>query len=704
MLLPGVFRPQKTDPEGYSMNFRLSRTALAVLGALACQTGLAADDSTTLELLSPVDVVDAPLPAAVTPVYPDELPPLRETADILRDIPGVSGSRMGGHGTDPSIRGLSQTRLNVLLDGAYVHGGCPNRMDPPTAYAPAASYEEVTVIKGVQTLEYGGGGPGGTILFERVTPRFGEDETLRGRLGGGYRGNGETWSAHGDVATGSEALFARVLGGYTDADSYEDGDGEEVRSAYTERSGTAILGYTPSTGTRLEFSAERISTRDLLFAGAGMDSPESDSDTYRLKFSTEESLRGVAALRAELYRSEVDHVMDNYTLREPANPMMLMRAPSSSDTTGGRLVGEVDSRYGRWKIGVDLQDNERDAVRVNDFNDTLNSVLWPGVSIEQRGIFGELTHPLDPRNRLVAGLRYDRVTSDASRADENPPGMPLSPNELYAIYYGGAQADKRTEDNWGGLLRYEHDLADRPVTLFAGFSRSMRTADATERFIASNSATPDGRWVGNPLLDPERHHQFEVGAVASTGAWDLSGSIFYNDVADYILRDRFRVDGNNATVYRNVDATLFGGELTAGYRWNARWRGELGLAYVHAQNDTDDLPIAQTPPLEGVMRLDYTATNWSAGARVRGAATQTRVDDDPLVGSGLDVGETSGWAVLDLYGRYELSDAVAVDLGVDNVFDHAYAQHLNRSSSFDPTQVQVNEPGLSAWVQLDARF
>ena len=57
--------------------------------------------------------------------------------EYLRGLTGVSGTRMGGHGIDPIIRGQSQTRINILLDGAYVHGGCPNRMDPPSAYAAA---------------------------------------------------------------------------------------------------------------------------------------------------------------------------------------------------------------------------------------------------------------------------------------------------------------------------------------------------------------------------------------------------------------------------------------------------------------------------------------------------------------------------------------------------------------------------------------
>ena len=124
------------------MKLRYTCTAAIVLGALTNNLANAE------EVLETVTVTGTTTPAT-TPIDPDELSTTRESADMLRDIPGVSGSRMGGHGTDPVIRGLGQTRLNILLDGAYVHGGCPNRMDPPTAYAPPSSYEDITVIKGV---------------------------------------------------------------------------------------------------------------------------------------------------------------------------------------------------------------------------------------------------------------------------------------------------------------------------------------------------------------------------------------------------------------------------------------------------------------------------------------------------------------------------------------------------------------------------
>ncbi|MBD3821872.1 MAG: TonB-dependent receptor plug domain-containing protein, partial [Thiotrichales bacterium] len=55
-----------------------------------------------------------------------------ETGSVLRQVNGVDADRMGGHGLDTVIRGQTQSQLNILLDGAKIEGGCPNRMDPPT--------------------------------------------------------------------------------------------------------------------------------------------------------------------------------------------------------------------------------------------------------------------------------------------------------------------------------------------------------------------------------------------------------------------------------------------------------------------------------------------------------------------------------------------------------------------------------------------
>jgi len=39
--------------------------------------------------------------------------------------------------------------------------------DPPTAYVYPAAYDQITVLKGPQTVLYGPGNSAGTVLFER---------------------------------------------------------------------------------------------------------------------------------------------------------------------------------------------------------------------------------------------------------------------------------------------------------------------------------------------------------------------------------------------------------------------------------------------------------------------------------------------------------------------------------------------------------
>jgi iron complex outermembrane receptor protein len=290
--------------------------------------------------------------------------------------------------------------------------------------------------------------------------------------------------------------------------------------------------------------------------------------------------------------------------------------------------------------------------------------------------------------------------------------MPVyrSPEDLYALYYG-TRDDDHTEHNIGGFVTLRHAL-ENASAVYATLSRSVRTADATERYIASDSGMDTSmRWIGNPDLDPEAHHQLELGYTRDAGFWDTTASVYYNDVSDYILRDRAHgqsgiLQDDNATIYRNVDAEFYGFEMEAGIRWGSFWSSRATLAYVHAENTTDNRAIAQIPPLGGTVSLEYARADWNLGALLRADARQDRVEDDIFTDSGQDADKTPGWATLDLFGGYEAAEYVTVAAGVNNVFDRNYAYHVNAANMdpFNPTAIQVNEPGRAYWVRLNATF
>ena len=306
---------------------------------------------------------------------------------------------MGGRAIDPIIRGQKQTAVNILLDGAYLHGGCPNRMDPPTTYTAVDSYDWITVIKGNRTVQYGSGGSGGTVLFERKWPEF-NDQPVTGSVSSSYETNGEKWEMAADVAAGSDKGYIRVIGHTAEGSNYEDGNGDDVRAGYKSQSGTLMGGYAISNNTRLQGSFEKTEETDVLFPGAGMDSPYARAENIRLKLDhtfTEGSLK---TLKAEVYRSDVEHMMDNYSLRE-FTATMKMDAPSTSDTQGGRIVLTGVSKRIDWLAGIDLQDNTRNAnQQLPMMMDKIAGIQWPDANIRQIGIFAEAEKALNASNRL----------------------------------------------------------------------------------------------------------------------------------------------------------------------------------------------------------------------------------------------------------------------------------------------------------------
>lgn len=669
------------------MKFSYSSLPLAVMAALSVPV------VPTLVWAEDVLEVTKPLPVSAVITSSDteavQAAPSSDGGDLLRSINGVSGSRMGGRGIDPVIRGQKQNQLNVILDGAFLYGGCPNRMDPPTTYTAAESYDRVTVIKGNRSVIYGPGGSGGTVLFERERPMLDADNPYRGKVSAAYTGSSDTTNLSADLAAGGEQGYVRFVTEAADAGNYEDGNGNEVRSSYQAKSNALMAGIRLGEQTWLEGSYEQVNEEDVLFPGAGMDSPYSDSDTWRLKLDHTTDGGFIERVRAEVYRADVDHLMDNYSLR-PLTAIMAMDAPTSSDTLGGRLL--IDSRVRGHEIqwGVDHQENNRDASAIiasGMMAGRVTGIQWPDVTIKQTGVFAEAKHYMAGGDLLKAGARYDYVRVDAGRTNEAFTGGMLNgqtPNDLY----GNNADDNTSEHNLSGFVSWTHRLNDQ-YRLESTLSRSVRTADATERYMAT------GTWRGNPSLDPEKHHQLELVLASETAdlSWSLAG--YYNRVDDYINRQNNRYD--------NIDATLYGLDFELAWQLDNHWQLRNGIAWVKGENRDDNTDLSQIPPLTATLALDYRRDALKAGVEWEVAAKQNDVCLSGSACGGQDVRTTPGYGVVNLNAGYDFNPSLSLNAGINNLFDKAYAYHLNREDAFG-NSAQVNEPGRTGWVRLTARF
>lgn len=616
-----------------------------------------------------------------------------EPVERLSSDPSVSLSRMGGRGLEPVIRGQSQERVDVLLDGIRVEGACPNRMDPPTSRLSSALAPLLEVRTSNQTLRWG---PitGGQIIATTAAPVF-DDSATTGHLtvGGADNGNGKL--VNGSAAVGSDSAWLRLAGGYDEADDYEDGDGNEVRSAYKNSEARLDAAWKADNGFYIKGLVSRQEERDVKYAGSGMDAPKTDTDIMRLELGSPVA-NGNWNLLA--WQADVDHIMDNFSLRES---MMKMLTDSETETRGLRLTLDQspDARTD-WAIGADVETNNWHAERFGGANlDMLTSVLWPDVDRDRFGLFAERFYRVTPALKLGGGVRYDRVEMSAGAADQvfGSGMMAMSAADAYEAIYGTTNTDA-SDDNFSGFV--SSDWRFSPIqSLVVTASHSVRSPGVTERYIASwNNMDPARRWVGNPSLDPETHRKVEVAMPGQSNGWHWRPAVWVDQVDDFVLRTR-NVD--QVSVYRNIDARLMGVEAQLGWS-NGTWSTNSSLASVRGENRDKNKPLPQIPPVQFIQTLGWQHMGHGIELEWVLARRQDRVDLE----SGQDPGTSPGYGVLNLSGSHPLADYLSISWAVDNLFDNTWGPHVSRANTdpFNPEAVRVNEPGRTLRAALTARW
>lgn len=271
---------------------------------------------------------------------------------------------------------------------------------------------------------------------------------------------------------------------------------------------------------------------------------------------------------------------------------------------------------------------------------------------------------------------------------------------------GGAGARKDVDEfetNVSANGRLIYSLRSS-LDLFVGLGRGARTPDATERYFVLGPG-PGGFYVGNPWLDSEESLEVDVGASGRWGRLRFDGSFFYNRIDDYILQyvvdDRFACPHGpcNLRGFRNIDhASLLGVDVGVRYALRDDLSLHGSFAYVRGENEDDDVPLPEMPPLEGRLGFRYDLFDlgmWFTPT-LRLVQSQHRIDTafgENVTDSFATVDLAAGWRFL---GRHE------VTVSVENLFDKHYHEHVTREDPFDGREIA--EPGRVVTVGWRTTF
>lgn len=313
---------------------RMTCLAAAMAATFSAAAQSAPDGVTTLDPVVITGVApSAPLTFTTDPKLPRQPLPASDGTDYLKTIPGFSAIRNGGTNGDPVLRGMFGSRLNILTNGTAMPGACPSRMDAPSSYISPENFDQLTVIKGPQTVLWGPGASAGTVRFDRDTPPITEPGVrFDGSLTGGSFGRNDQTA---DLTAGNEKVYTRFTANHSHSQDYKDGDGNTVPSRWDKWNADVALGFTPDADTLYELTAG-TGDGEARYAGRGMDGSQFKRESFGLRFEKRNLGEVLNQVQAQLYYNYADHVMDNYTLRAP-DPSSSMAMPMASDVDRAHL-------------------------------------------------------------------------------------------------------------------------------------------------------------------------------------------------------------------------------------------------------------------------------------------------------------------------------------------------------------------------------
>ena len=652
-------------------------TPLALACAALFTPLVYAQDSAPTKTLDEVVVTAIHDQSAVQVVTDPKIPrqpvPASDAADYLQTIPGFSAVRSGGTNGDPVFRGQFGSRLPLLTNGMQMLGACPGRMDTPSSYIAPETFDVLTLIKGPQTVLWGPGASAGVVRFERERPDFAAGPVnFTASLLGASAGRNDQ---NADLAAGNDQFYARISANHSHGQDYKDGDGTSIPSGWNKWNADAALGWTPDADTLVELSAG-AGDGWARSAARGMDGTQFRRDSLGLRLQKQNITPWLSKVEAQIYRNEADHLMDNFQRRPLPPGKMAMASNVKRVVTGGRIAATLQPTPALTAdIGLDLQRNTHEG-RSGMGMSYLNKPWVRDAKFANLGLFSELRWQAAPSTLWVGGLRLDRAQAWDYR---NP-----------------ASTHKRDESALpSGFVRWEQTLASGATT-YVGLGHVQRFPDYWE--LISGKA-------GNVFatLEPEKTTQLDVGANWKGQNWQFWTSAYVGMVRDFILFDY----ASNPSKARNIDARTAGFELGGSYKLAPAWTAQATVAYTWGSNRSDSTALPQMPPLEARLGLDYAQGPWTAGALWRLVAAQHRYTQDQGNVVGRDMGASSGFGVLSLHASYRVQRQLKITVGVDNLLDKTYAEHLNLAGNAGfgfPANTRLNEPGRTLWLRADMQF
>lgn len=632
---------------------------------------------------------------------------------LLEDQPGMSNASFGPGVGRPVIRGMSGSRVKMMLNG-HDSADLSAMSSDHAPMAEVANATQVEVLQGPATLMYGNGAIGGVVnVIDNKIATQPEDH-FHGSASAKYTSVDQGKQVAAEL-NGGNGVFAWHLDGFTkQTENYRSGEKSgksyEVKNSDTKSSGGSIgLSWTPEDKGFVGFS---ISQLDYDYGVPNEDnSPtrvQPEQIRYDLKSSWLNPVSGISAWHNEISFNDYQH-------DELTKPVVEGLFDQETWEYNSRLNHE--ELFG-WKgyVGLQLRQQQMKLChdhdgcsKIPDYSDQ----VWSGSkggNFTQVGDH-EFVHDTPMPETETIDIGYYLVEKYQWAVE----GIGSGNLELGArLDFRTISADPKSISTSARQSEvYYSDKDFTPLTLSIAstwqvneqqrwalsIARAQRAPDAQEMYWNGDHHATFSYQLDNPDLIEETAYTFDVNWIWTSEALLARVAAYHYQFQNYIYNDLKDVKdpyhGHAVYGYEQADASFQGGEAVVDYQfaesWAVSWQGD----YVSAQlTEGEDKDLPRTPPATTAIAVKWASNFWSADIENRWVFAQSNTAAQET--------KSDAYQHLNLHLNYNriISSEYEIQAGVqvNNVFDEFAQNHVSYLKEFAPL------PGRNIGINASIQF
>lgn len=574
------------------------------------------------------------------------------------------------YGADaPQIFARGSTINNFQIDGVPTASSMANYLQS------TVMYDRIEVVRGATGIMSGLGKPSATINMIRKRPTFDPQVSFTAEAG--------NWDRYGSSVDASGALTesgnvrGRLVAEYKHQHGWTDNYQQERTSFY----GISEIDLSDDTLLTLGFSHiarntnAQASVVPMLYSDGGkIDLSPSDNATPGWAYYDHDLSSVFASIEHTFasgwsLKSELTHSQYSYDAVNPSVTGSINRNGS-----GGRMLSP------HWVNSTD-QDN-LDTYLTGPFSMFgREHELIGGVTLTQLQSRGD-NFTLVPATYLIPN--FFTWADDTAKAQYNKTGKSNGSEYQYSAYLssrlhlndstslllGGRLTDwKKNSDSVSFTSGNKTKSSSRESGIFTPYLGLVHALDDTWSVYASYTSIfqPQdslvSQYVANPA--PEEGNSIETGIKANFAEGKLSSSLAL-----------FRTQQDNLALWSNTsngyemynNTTTEGAELELNGQLADGWNFSSGYVYSVTRNDANERIVTRAPRHSfktfSTYRLPGALNKFTVGG---GFSWESKSSDD------LKLIEQHSYVLVNLMGRYDISQNLSVSANINNLFDKEYS-------------------------------